>query len=215
MNNWMTIATVALAHWLAAASPGPDFFLVVRNSMAHGRFDGVWTSLGIMSAVAAILFCCLNGLAFLLNQQPLWLAWMQGACGGYLLYLAFRTWPKKYHPAATSADSDLASPSVQRCPWQPFSEGLFCHLLNAKALLFYFGLFSALLDGQTPLWVRTVCASEMTAANFLWFAWVARTIHRPYIRAFWLAREKTILRGLAILLALLGLALLVRPLWPT
>lgn len=213
MESWMTIATAALVHWLAVASPGPDLFLVVRNSMAYGRADGVWTSLGIMSGVTAILFCCLSGLAILLSLHPVWLAWMQAACGGYLVYLAIQAWPRQDQPTTSAAGPSPAP--LRRAPWHPFAEGLFCNLLNAKALLFFFGLFSALLDGQTPLWVRLVCAGEMIVVNFLWFAWVARTIHRPAIRQFWLAREKMILSGLAILLALLGLVLLLRLVFPT
>ena len=43
--------TVALIHLLAVASPGPDFAVVVRESVTHGRRAGTWTALGVGSAI--------------------------------------------------------------------------------------------------------------------------------------------------------------------
>ena len=37
---WTEFLTVALIHLLAVASPGPDFAIVVRESVAHGRRAG-------------------------------------------------------------------------------------------------------------------------------------------------------------------------------
>ena len=36
-TEWAVFATVAVAHGLAVASPGPDFAMVVRQSLAFGR----------------------------------------------------------------------------------------------------------------------------------------------------------------------------------
>ena len=44
---WAEFLTVALIHLLAVASPGPDFAIVVRESVAHGRRAGTWTALGV------------------------------------------------------------------------------------------------------------------------------------------------------------------------
>ena len=42
---------VALAHLLAVVSPGPDFAVVLRQSLTHGRRTAIWTSVGVGTAI--------------------------------------------------------------------------------------------------------------------------------------------------------------------
>ena len=48
---WAEFLTVALVHLLAVASPGPDFAIVVRASVSHGRTLGTWTALGVGAGI--------------------------------------------------------------------------------------------------------------------------------------------------------------------
>jgi len=42
---WTEFLTVALVHLLAVASPGPDFAVVVRESVNRGQRSGSWTAI--------------------------------------------------------------------------------------------------------------------------------------------------------------------------
>ena len=44
---WTEFSAVALIHLLAVASPGPDFAIVVRESVTHGRRAGVFSAIGV------------------------------------------------------------------------------------------------------------------------------------------------------------------------
>ena len=44
---WSEFLTVALIHLLAVASPGPDFAIVVRESVGYGRRAGLFTAFGV------------------------------------------------------------------------------------------------------------------------------------------------------------------------
>ena len=48
---WLEFFKVALAHLLAVASPGPDFAIVLRQSLRHGRRTAIWTSVGVGMAI--------------------------------------------------------------------------------------------------------------------------------------------------------------------
>src|SRR5690606_257782 len=48
---WSEFLTIAFIHLLAVASPGPDFAVVVRESVLGGRRTGLFTTLGIGSGI--------------------------------------------------------------------------------------------------------------------------------------------------------------------
>ncbi len=69
---WREFSQVALAHLLAVASPGPDFALVLRQSLTHGRRTALWTSLGIGTAILLHVTYSLLGLGLLIRSSALW-----------------------------------------------------------------------------------------------------------------------------------------------
>ena len=48
---WNEFALVALVHLLAVVSPGPDFAVVIRNSVSAGHRAGLYTAIGVGSAI--------------------------------------------------------------------------------------------------------------------------------------------------------------------
>ena len=46
MENISILFTIILVHFLAVISPGPDFVVVVRNSINYGRKIGIYTAVG-------------------------------------------------------------------------------------------------------------------------------------------------------------------------
>ena len=62
--------TIALVHLLAVASPGPDFAVVVRNSVAYGRRTAMFTSMGIGLAILVHVAYSLVGISVLLKTTP-------------------------------------------------------------------------------------------------------------------------------------------------
>ena len=61
-DYWVEFSEVALAHLLAVASPGPDFAIVLKQSLTHGRRTAIWTSLGIGTAILLHVMYSLLGL---------------------------------------------------------------------------------------------------------------------------------------------------------
>lgn len=61
---------IALAHFFAVASPGPDFAIVLKQSIQQGRANALWTSFGVGLAILLHVSYCLLGVAVLLTQSP-------------------------------------------------------------------------------------------------------------------------------------------------
>ena len=62
--------TVAVLHFFAVASPGPDFILVSRQCLRYGRSVALWTSLGIALGILLHVALSIAGLSILIKQQP-------------------------------------------------------------------------------------------------------------------------------------------------
>jgi threonine/homoserine/homoserine lactone efflux protein len=63
--------TIGLLMLLSAMLPGPDFALVTKNSILHSRRAGLFTSLGIGSAILVHITYCVLGLAVIISQSLL------------------------------------------------------------------------------------------------------------------------------------------------
>ena len=57
-----TLITLGILNFFAAMSPGPDFAIVTKNTLLHGRRSGVMTALGIATAILIHVSYCLLGL---------------------------------------------------------------------------------------------------------------------------------------------------------
>ena len=77
---------IALAHFLALLSPGPDFFLVARNAINSGWRIASGACLGIALANGAFIVTAFTGLSVLQQGGPLFTT-LQLAGASYLLYI--------------------------------------------------------------------------------------------------------------------------------
>ena len=68
---WTEFLTVALIHLLAVASPGPDFAVVIRESVSHGRRAGLFTALGVGCAIFLHVAYSLLGIGLIVSQSLL------------------------------------------------------------------------------------------------------------------------------------------------
>jgi len=119
MNEFLTIA---LVHLVAVASPGPDFAVVVRNSVAYGRRIAMYTSIGIGLAILLHVAYSLVGLSVVIATTPWLFTTFSYAAAAYLLYLAFgalRSGPVK-QDQAVNAEKKTSHISAKRAVWMGF-----------------------------------------------------------------------------------------------
>lgn len=169
--------TVALVHLLAVASPGPDFAVVVRESVARGRITGVWTALGVGCGIFLHVGYSLLGIGLLISQSILLFSLLKWLAAGYLIYLGVK---------ALRARAQSADPAVQASLPRParaaFLGGLLVNGLNPKATLFFLSLFSLVIDPHTPLLIQLGYGLYLAAATALWFCLVALLFSQTRVR---------------------------------
>lgn len=202
---WLEFLTIALAHLFAVASPGPDFAVVLRQSVSSGTRAGIWTSLGIACAILLHVSYCLLGLALLLSQSPAMFDVMKFVAAGYLFYLGAQSIRLSFVAAQATAEQ---SKTAVFEPWRAFVLGFLTNGLNPKATLFFLALFTVVIAPSTPIKIQVFYGLYLSVATFLWFAMLTRLlaiqgVRRLVLRAgVWLERVMgAVLIFLAIQLA--------------
>jgi len=177
---WMEFLTVALVHLLAVASPGPDFAVVVRESVTQGQRAGLWTALGVGSGIFVHIAYSLLGIGLIVSQSILLFNLFKWLAAGYLVYLGWKA--LRARPQLEAATL-TAGPVPTRRARQAFAVGFVTNGLNPKATLFFLSLFTVVISHDTPLAVQAGYGLYLACATTLWFCLVAWLFSRDRVRA--------------------------------
>lgn len=90
MHYLPTLLQLAVIYLVAAASPGPNFFMVTQRSLAGRRSLGVASALGVATASIAWAALAMAGLAAVLQQLEWVYAGIRYAGAAYLVYFGLK-----------------------------------------------------------------------------------------------------------------------------
>lgn len=193
---------IASAHFLALLSPGPDFFLIARSSLAHGWRVASGACLGIALGNGLFILLAFAGTSALQPDSTEFLALQLIGCA-YLLYLGAQF----IRHAGRSAL--VVNASATNANWhRATGMGLFSALLNPKNALFYASLATLLSGPYASAGWKLVYGLWMFGVVLIWDLLIAvlignRRVLQRFQRALpWLER------GSGALLVLLALAVL-------
>jgi len=201
---WAEFLTVALIHLLAVASPGPDFAVVVRESVAHGRRAGTYTAMGVGTAIFLHVGYSLLGIGLIVSQSIVLFNALKWAAAAYLLYIGFKALRAK---PASASDAPVNVAAGERTARGAFTSGFITNGLNPKATLFFLSLFTVVINPHTPLWVQAGYGVYLAVATGIWFCLVARLFSQERVRAGFARMGHWFDRAMGGVLVALGLKL--------
>ncbi|WP_342361189.1 LysE family translocator [Terrarubrum flagellatum] len=138
----MTLAAFlayALAHFLAAVTPGPSMFAVISTGVSRSARLGLMVGVGVGLGDALLVTLALLGLAALATVFGWAFAIVKYAGAAYLIWLGIKMWraaPQAAAQTEASAGGGRAS----------FMLGAAIALGNPKAILFHASLMPLILD---------------------------------------------------------------------
>ena len=197
---------VAAAHFLALLSPGPDFFLVARTSMAAGWRTATGACLGIALANGIFIVAAFGGASVFRPDSVVFIAIQLSGCL-YLLYVGGLF----IRHAGSSSLAQVAcrtgrQSSSGRLWWRGAGMGFLSGILNPKNALFYVSLASLVSSAPISGAWTIAYGVWMFGVVLLWDILVAaaignRLVFHRFARALpWLERVSG---GVLILLALI------------
>lgn len=233
---------LALAHFLALLSPGPDFFLIIGHAVRHRLRGSLFICLGIALGNALYICLAVSGWS-VMRQMPALYRLLELAGAAYLAWLGFLLLRVSRKAANSKPSPDQPTPDQhaprqhaprQHAPSQPSHNqtgslatghasplspgrqlltGLGSALLNPKNAVFYLTLMTVILGPTATLPQQAFAGVWMTLLVFAWDATLAAAISLPGAQR---ALEKRIplIEGLAgLTLASIALWLALRPLF--
>lgn len=193
-NYWPEFLTIVVAHALAVVSPGPDFAIVLRQSLSHGRRAAVWTSVGIGCGLSVHIAYSLLGLGLFLKNSAVALAVVKWLGASYLAWIgvqALRARPR-------TRDVDLAGGPVALTDRSAWLTGFLVNVSNPKAALFFISLFPLAVSVTTPKLVQVGYGAWMTVTTAAWFSFVSVVFTRTEVRRAFLRHGHWIDRALGV-----------------
>ncbi len=201
MNYLPLILSVTLLNILGAISPGPDFIIVVRNSLKYSRKIGIYTGFGIGIGIAMHVTFWSLGIAFLISKSILLFSIMKYIGVLYLIYLGIMSIKAKKTEIEISENKELLT--IHKV--QAVKVGFMTNILNSKATLFFLGLFTMVVSHTTPWFIILIIAMIIVATAITWFSLVSTFFSQKKIKEAYYRFEKKINIVFGILLILLAL----------
>ena len=201
---WTEFLTVALVHLLAVASPGPDFAVVIRESVSHGRRAGIFTALGVGCGIFLHVAYSLLGIGLIVSQSLVLFAILKWLAAAYLLYIGFRA--LRARPADPALLEALAD-GAQRSGRGAFASGFLTNALNPKATLFFLSLFTVVIDPHTPRLIQAGYGLYLAGATAAFFCAVALLFSQSRVRAGFARLGHWFDRVMGVVLVALGVRL--------
>ncbi len=165
------LLSIALIHFFALISPGPDFFFVTQSAIRQSRSHALCAALGISFSILVWAICAISGLHYLF-QKMAWLQQLLMILGGlYLIYLGYQM--------CQSLRQKNSSMPLKPTSYTPKSrttlliQGFLTNMANPKALVYFSSVFALAINSDAPLSSQSSLLLLIWIESLLWFAVVA------------------------------------------
>jgi threonine/homoserine/homoserine lactone efflux protein len=219
LEQFLLIATV---HLFAVASPGPDFALILKQSIRYNRRIAIYTSLGIAAGIILHVTYSLVGIGLLIASDERLFTALKYIAASYFCYIAWHcirakkpledssVKENKHQDTETPTHADKSTEdSKEPSAKKAFFTGFLINGLNVKATLFFVSLFSVVIAPDTLLSIKIAYGAYLVIATAAWFCFLSYVLTQERVR-FVLQRKGYILdRVMGYILLFLAIQLVL------
>lgn len=201
--SWLELFSIAVIHFFAVASPGPDFAVVLKQSMQQGRAAAISTSIGIGTGILLHITYSLIGIGLIIKTTPWLLNILLYLAAAYLAWIGVSALKSQPHGQAKLS----AVPVQQKSLTKSFMIGFVTNGLNPKATLFFLSVFTVAISSETLLSHKIIYGLYMAVATAAWFIFLSVVITHRRIRAFYELNGHIFDRIMGVVLIIMALFL--------
>lgn len=201
MTPVATLLSLVAVDLLAAATPGPNFFLVTHTALGRARRYGGAVVIGIAAANLVWCLAVAFGLAAVFAMSPWLYALLRVVGGSYLVYLGLSLWQAKADAPAIIGARDTIFAAVAR--------GFLTNVSNPKSVIYFGSVFAVFVRPDTPAWVQVAAVAIVLVDTIIWYGCVAIAFGAAAVQQRYLKFRKPLNRTAGTLIALFGARLLI------
>ena len=169
---------VASIAFLGMLSPGPDFFLVIKNAARYPRVAALMTSFGVICGVITHMSYCVAGLAVVITTTPWLFDLLKYVGAAYLIWVGIQA---LFSRSNSKMNLDRLEPQQVKLR-TAFVQGYLCNLLNPKATLFFLAMFTQVLQIDSSIGEKLWYASIIVGLSLVWWPSLAMLIQSAPVR---------------------------------
>ncbi len=202
MENIILVSTVSLLHLFALLSPGPDFIMIIRNTLSYshkiGVFTGFWIAIGNFCHIILSFF----GIAVIISQSIVLFNFIKIIGALYLIFIGLTLLISKNNNI--NIDSNKKNKKYISS-FQSFQMWLWSAILNPKVTLFYLSIFSLVIPSDTSIIFQITLGLILTINTFLYNLIISYFFSRKHIQNIFLKFQKYFNKIFGSILIALGI----------
>lgn len=200
-----SITALFFIQCLGLLSPGPDFAIVVRNSLIYSRRTAIFTAVGVALGILVHLSYIFLGLGIVISKT-VWLFTLFKYIGSiYLIYIGIKGLLTKkqkiVYEKGSYQQQDIS-------PLKALRAGFLTNITNPKAMLFFLSLISAFITPKEPTFIIATYVLLIFTSTLIWFLIVAIFFSSRRLSSFFRDFQYLIERVTGGFLILLGIKML-------
>ncbi len=200
-----TYLLIGSLYLLAAASPGPNFFIISQLALNGDRAIALRVTTGIVIGSAVWVCAAAAGLATLMLHYASIAVFLRVAGAAYLVWYGSRLVLRAMRRTAVLPPAPAAPAQAPRPREAGVRTGLLTSFTNPKAAAFWTSVFASTLPvGAPPGFYVGVCVL-ITILSALWHMGIALVFSRPALQAGYARARRPIEALSGISLVAMGL----------
>lgn len=204
MEHLALIGSVVLIHLMAVMSPGPDFFMALRNSLTYSRKTGIYTAIGFGLGIGVHVVYCVFGLALIISKSILVFNIIKFLGAGYIIYIGVMSLISKSNKIEMKTNEHKTDIN----PIKAIRIGFLTNVLNPKATLFFLSLFTFVIRPETPNHIMILLGVIMMVNTAIWFSLVAVFFTQKRIQRFYNQFQRIFNRIFGSILIAIGIKII-------
>ncbi|WP_394170662.1 LysE family translocator [Saccharospirillum alexandrii] len=173
--TWLAVVSICM---LGAMSPGPSLAVVLKQTLAGGRSNGIVVALTHGLGIGLYALLSIFGLAALITASPVAFTALQWSGALYLAWLGVKGLRARANPDAELPDVPTTASAAR--------DGFLVVFLNPKVAVFFIALFSQVVGADTSVLAKLGYAATAMVIDGGWYLVVAWLFSTPA----WLERLK-------------------------